>query len=98
MTGALLARSGYTTHARTLSEGPVGIMTYSPWRGDFASRPATVAAPAGSAGTSVVRAAVEGGDVSCAAWESASGARCEQPPRKNAVPRSVDARRMRRVG
>jgi hypothetical protein len=43
----LLERSGYTTHARTLSDGPVRIMAYSPWRGDFASRSATVVAPAG---------------------------------------------------
>src|SRR5206468_1824773 len=37
-TGALLERCGYTTHARTLSEGPVRIMTYSPCRGDLARR------------------------------------------------------------
>jgi hypothetical protein len=36
---------------RTLSEGPVRIMTYSPWRGDFASRSATVVALAGIVST-----------------------------------------------
>src|SRR3954469_21100758 len=46
-TGAFLEGSGYTTQARTLSDAPVRIMTYSPWRGDLANRPPTVAAPAG---------------------------------------------------
>src|SRR4051812_6884577 len=45
-TGAFVLRSGYTTQARTLSPPSTGIMTYSPWRGEAASR-AAAAFPSG---------------------------------------------------
>jgi hypothetical protein len=58
MTGAFADRSGYTNQARTLSDGPLRIITYSPWRGDLPSRSATVVALAGIAVELVARAVI----------------------------------------
>jgi hypothetical protein len=55
------------------------MVTNSPWRGDFASRSATVAAPAGRVLSSAAAAKAAAVDVACPAWSSGCGDSLEHP-------------------
>src|SRR5262245_10668949 len=85
-TGALSRRSGYTTHAMTLSVAPTLIATHSPWRGDFASRSAAVAPDAGmdAPGCTPGAADVAMSWPACSST-TAAGAECARPAAKPAA-------------